>query len=54
MREPIIEKLPEETSQRPLTEALRRLLDARIAEREAYPEDVEPWETARDEILHNL
>jgi putative addiction module component (TIGR02574 family) len=37
-----------------LTESQRRLLDERIDEHEANPDDVEPWEEARANILRKL
>ena len=42
---------PTRLSLLPLTEAQKRVLDERIDEHEANPDDVEPWEVARDEIL---
>jgi putative addiction module component (TIGR02574 family) len=48
------DEIAAEAIQRPLTDAQRRLLDERLAEHAAHPEDVEPWETARDEILRDL
>ncbi|MBI4470741.1 MAG: addiction module protein [Acidobacteria bacterium] len=48
------DEIAEEATELPLTEAQRRLLDERIAEHEANPDDVEPWQQARDEILRNL
>lgn len=37
-----------------LTESQRRLLDERIDEHEANPDDVEPWDDVRDDILRKL
>jgi putative addiction module component (TIGR02574 family) len=48
------DEIAQEAAQLPLTESQRRLLDERIAEHEANPGDVEPWEEARDEILRKL
>jgi len=54
----LVEKLWDEVAreleQRPLTEAQQRLLDERIREHEAHPNDAEAWETARDDILREL
>ena len=47
-------EIAEEIGRQPLTESQRRLLDERIDEHEAEPEDIEPWEQARDEILRDL
>ena len=48
------DEIAEEASHLPLTDAQRRLLDERIDEHEANPDDVEPWEEARDDILRKL
>jgi len=48
------DEIVEDASRLPLTESQRRLLDARIDEHEANPNDVEPWEQARDDILRKL
>ena len=48
------DEIADEAAHLPLTDAQKRLLDARIAEHEANPGDVEPWEQARDEILREL
>jgi len=48
------DEVAEEVGRQPLTDVQRRLLDQRIEEHEANPEDVEPWEQARDEILREL
>jgi putative addiction module component (TIGR02574 family) len=48
------DEIAEEASHLPLTESQRRLLDERIDEHEANPDDVEPWEEARDDILRKL
>ena len=48
------DEIAEEASHLPLSDSQRRLLDERIDEHEANPDDVEPWEEARDEILRKL
>ena len=48
------DEIADEATHLPLTDAQKRLLDERIDEHEANPDDVEPWEQARDEILHKL
>jgi putative addiction module component (TIGR02574 family) len=48
------DEIADEAAELPLTEAQRLLLDERIDEHEANPDDVEPWEQARDEILRDL
>jgi putative addiction module component (TIGR02574 family) len=48
------DEIAEEAAQLPLTESQRRLLDERIDEHEANPDDIEPWEEARDDILRRL
>ena len=47
-------EIAEEIGRQPLTEGQRRLLDERLDEHEAEPENVEPWEQPRDEILREL
>lgn len=48
------DEIAEEAARLPLTESQRRLLDERIDEHEANPNDLEPWEHARDDILRKL
>ena len=48
------DEIADEAAQAPLTSAQKRLLDERIDDHEAHPDDVEPWEQARDEILRKL
>jgi putative addiction module component (TIGR02574 family) len=48
------DEIADEAARLPLTTAQRRLLDERIDEHEAKPDDVEPWEHARDDILKKL
>jgi len=48
------DEIAEEAARLPLTESQRRLLDERIDEHEANPDDVESWEEARDDILRKL
>jgi putative addiction module component (TIGR02574 family) len=48
------DEIADEAAHLPLTGAQRRLLDERIDEHETNPDDVEPWEQARDEILRKL
>jgi putative addiction module component (TIGR02574 family) len=48
------DEIADEAAELSLTEAQRRALDERIDEHEANPDDVEPWEQARDEILRRL
>ena len=48
------DEIAEEAAGLPLTESQRRLLDERIDEHEAHPDDVEPWEQVRDDILRKL
>ena len=51
---PVYAEIAEEASHVPLTEAQRRLLDERVDEHEANPDDVEPWAEVRDDILRKL
>lgn len=52
--EDLWEELARELGDRPLSEAGRRFLDERIREHEQTPTDIEPWETAREDILRDL
>ena len=52
--EELWDEVAREIEQRPLSEAQRRLLDERIRQHEEMPTDVEPWETARDDLLRDL
>jgi len=46
--------IAEEVSRMPLAESQRRLLDERLADEEQNPDDVEPWEKAKQDILREL
>ena len=48
------DEIAEEAARLPLSDGQRRLLQERVRQHEANPDDVEPWETARDEILGDL
>ncbi len=48
------DEIAEEASHLPLSDAQRQLLDERIDEHEANPDDVEPWDQVRNEILRKL
>ncbi|HVT44189.1 MAG TPA: addiction module protein [Thermoanaerobaculia bacterium] len=48
------DEIAEEAAELPLTEAQRRVLDERIDDHEANPDDVEPWEQIRHELLRKL
>lgn len=48
------DEIADEAARAPLADAQRRLLDARIDDHDASPEDVESWAHARDEILSKL
>jgi putative addiction module component (TIGR02574 family) len=52
--EELWDEVAQELERRPLTEAERRLLDERLGQHEEHPSDVEPWETARDDLLRDL
>ncbi len=52
--EELWDEVAREIEQQPLSEADRRLLDERIRQHEETPTDVEPWDTARDDILRDL
>jgi putative addiction module component (TIGR02574 family) len=48
------DEIAEEAAHLPLTESQRRLLDEQIDHHEANPDDVEPWENVREDILRKL
>lgn len=48
------DEISEEASHLPLTDSQRRLLDQRIDDHETTPDDVEPWEAAREDLLRKL
>ena len=52
--EELWDEVARELDQQPLSDAHRRLLDERIRQHDETPTDVEPWETARDDILRDL
>ncbi len=52
--EELWDEITTELAQRPLSEAERRLLDERIRQHDETPTEVEPWGTARDDILRDL
>lgn len=48
------DEVAEEVTQMPLSESHRRLLDERLQQHSENPDDVEPWEKVRDDILSEL
>jgi putative addiction module component (TIGR02574 family) len=44
-------EIAEEYAASPLRESHRRLLDERLRQHQEHPDDVEPWENARDDVL---
>ena len=48
------DEIAEEVNRRPLSDSQRRLLDERLADEEANPDDVEPWAKAKADILRDL
>ena len=48
------DEIAEEIARMPLTASQRRLLDERLTDEEHNPDDVEPWATAKDDILRDL
>jgi putative addiction module component (TIGR02574 family) len=47
-------EVAEEYATMPLSESHRQLLDERLQQHAENPEDVEPWETVRDDVLREL
>ena len=48
------DEIAEESASMPLSESHRQLLDERLRQHEENPEDVEPWEKVRNDILSEL
>ncbi len=48
------DEIADDVSHLPITSAQMNLLNERIDEHEVNPDDSEPWEHARDEILRKL
>ena len=48
------DEIAEEASHLPLSETHRQLLDQRLQQHEENPDDVEPWEKVRDDLLKDL
>jgi putative addiction module component (TIGR02574 family) len=48
------DEIAEEAARMPLSESHRRLLDQRLQQHEENPDDVEPWEKTRDDVLREL
>lgn len=52
--EELWDEVVRELEREELSTVQQRLLDERIRQHEENPGDVEPWETARDELLRDL
>lgn len=50
----VIDPLADESASTPLSESQRLLLDERLRQHEENPEDVEPWDRVRTDILSEL
>ena len=48
------DEIADESANIPLSDSQRILLDERLRQHEDDPEDVEPWERVRDDILSEL
>ena len=48
------DEIAEESASQPLSESQRLLLDERLRQHEENPEDIEPWEKVRNDILSEL
>ena len=48
------DEVAEEAAHTSLSEAHRQLLDERLQQHSETPNDVEPWEKVRDEVLSEL
>jgi putative addiction module component (TIGR02574 family) len=54
LAEALWEEVAQELERQPLSEAHRRLLDERLRQHQAHPDQVEPSEVARDGLLRDL
>ena len=48
------DEIADESVSMPLSESHRQLLDERLRQHEENPEDVEPWEKVRNDVLSEL
>ena len=48
------DEIADESANIPLSDSQRMLLDERLRQHEENPEEVEPWEKVRDDILSEL
>ena len=48
------DEIADESASMPISESQRLLLDERLRQHEENPEDVEPWEKVRNDILSQL
>lgn len=48
------DEIAEDAATLPISESHRKLLDERLRQHEESPDDLESWETARDDILGEL
>ena len=48
------DEIADESVNLPLSDSHRQLLDERLREHDEKPEDVEPWEKVRNDILSDL
>jgi len=48
------DEIADKSASMPLTESQRLLLDERLCQHEEKPEDVEPWEKVKNDILSGL
>jgi putative addiction module component (TIGR02574 family) len=48
------DQIASEVAGMPLTDSQRRLLDERIDQHEKNPEDVEPWDKVKKDVLGDL
>ena len=51
--EAVWDQIADDAAKLPLTEQQRRLLDVRIADYEAHPDDVVPWSDVRAELFED-
>ena len=52
--EELWDEIAAESARLPLTDRQRRLLDERIQEHEQNPQDVEPWDKVKKDLLGDL
>ena len=54
LAEALWDEVAQELERQPLSDAHQRLLDERLRQHQEHPDQVEAWDSVRDDILRNL